>query len=224
MAYPDKVKVLATKYRRSGHSIKEISSILKISVSTASVWLNSIELDQKAQKRLKNRKILGQYKSRLIQKNKSKQLRDDADALSLNIINKVIVDSNLSALLCSFLYWAEGGKTGSHMSFSNSDLKMISTFMILFRSAYNPDENKFRCLVHIHEYHDDKEIKRFWSEVTGIPLAQFTKSYLKPHTKKRKKENYKGTVRISYYDSKIAVKIKSLYNTFTAELELRGVA
>lgn len=95
---------------------------------------------------------------------------------------------------------------------------MVKTFLKLLRSTFILDEKKFRALVHIHEYHNEKEIKAFWSKVTGIPLTQFNKSYLKTHTKKIIRKNYKGTISIRYYDYKIALELSFIYNIFAKKL------
>lgn len=57
--------------------------------------------------------------------------------------------------------------------------------------------------VHLHDYHDEKEMCDFWSSITQIPLVQFHKSYNKKSNHICKKEGYKGCVRIVYYDAHI---------------------
>ena len=100
----------------------------------------------------------------------------------------------------------------------NSDLKMIAVFMKLLRSSFKLDENKLKALVHIHDYHNDNEIKQFLTKITGIPVSKFSKSYLKTNTKIRIRDGYQGCLRIRYYDSKIALELRSIYNTFTDHL------
>lgn len=95
----------------------------------------------------------------------------------------------------------------------NSDPKMIETFLKLFRIAFTTNESKFRALVHIHEYHNGEKQRKFWSELTKIPINQFSKNYLKPHTKKRIRDGYQGCIRIRYYDATIALELRTFYNT-----------
>lgn len=64
----------------------------------------------------------------------------------------------IQKLLCAVLFWAEGSKNGT-IKFTNSDPKMISVFLKLFRATFEIDEKKLRAIVHIHEYHNDSEIK-----------------------------------------------------------------
>lgn len=221
MSYPIEIKEKAVKMRVKGYSLNEISHTLKIYKSTASAWLKEIELNHKAQERLESRHILGQYKAIQTAKVKRDLIKNKIDVISVNSIKKIKFNKELFKLLCSFLFWTEGGKsTDSYVFFTNSDPKMVATFVNLIRSSYKLDENKFRAMVHIHEYHNEKEIKNFWSKNTNIPLTQFSKSYQKPNTGKRIRANYMGTIRIRYYDYRIALELRSLYNTFVREIGL----
>lgn len=221
MVYSTNIKSKAVNLRKQGYSIKEIAKILKIAVSTSSSWLSDIKLSPEIKQILSQKKILGQYKSSIVIRERTRQRKLDSDLEARKLLKKIKNSREFDALLCSILYWAEGSKTGSLVSFTNSDPEMISIFLKLFRSAFDLDESKFRCLVHVHEYHNDLEEKRFWSKITSIPLSQFNQSYHKPHSGKRKKPNYHGTVSLRYYDFKIAVKIKSIYNMF---VQSRSVA
>ena len=127
-------------------------------------------------------------------------------------------DKNLSRVICSILFWAEGNKDFSHIRFTNSDPVMISTFLHYFRQSYMLDETKFRACIHLHEYHNATEIHDFWSQVTHIPPGRFRKAYLKPHTGIRKKDGYKGCITIYYFDSFIAHELQALYNAISLNL------
>lgn len=53
--------------------------------------------------------------------------------------------------------------------------------------------------------------KNYWSKLTKISISQFSKSYIKLHTGKRKRKGYKGSVRIRYYDSDLEKEIREIY-------------
>lgn len=204
----------AIKLRRQGYSLNEISQQLKISKGSASLWLKDISLNIQAQKRLTNKRVFAQKKANNTRKNKrniekqklSNSIHNQYKSLELNPI--------IYKLLCSFLFWAEGNKNTNNISFINSDPIMIKTFLKLFRKSFNLDEKKFRGLVHIHEYHNEKETIEFWSNISKIPINQFQKSYKKPHSKIRKRDNYKGSFRIRYYDAKISRELTQVYTSF----------
>lgn len=215
MAYSIKIKGRAIKLRKQGYSIKEISEILKIAKGTSSLWVSIVKLNKKAQARLKKRNVLGQYKSIEIARKRRQIKKAYFNRIALNSFKNIKLNKGLYKLLCAFLFWTEGGKsTDSYVYFINSDPKMVATFLKLLRRSFKIDEKKLRALVHIHEYHNEKQILNYWSKTTNLPLKQFTKSYKKPHTSKRKRENYKGSIRIRYYDYKIALELRSIYNTF----------
>lgn len=222
MAYSIEIKEKAKRLRKSGFSLKEISEKLGIAKSTASVWVAHIKLGAKARKRLKKRKIIGQYKAQQIKRIQRKKLLSQYHKKASKQLSLVKFDQKLHKLLSALFFWCEGGKnTRSHVEFINSDPIMIEVFVKLLRSAFNLDERKFRILMHLHEYHDEVKQKEFWSKITKIPKSQFTKTYWKPHTKKRKRENYPGCIRVSYYDAHIARQLHAWYNSFAKSL--RGV-
>ncbi len=133
------------------------------------------------------------------------QVRTEMDDLFIDMIFKKV--------LLSVLYWTEGGKrTTSHVTIINSDPEMIKVFLNCLRSCFTIDETKLRALVHIHGYHNDDDIKKYWSFVTKIPLSQFTKSYLKSNTGKRIRDGYQGSIRINYYDFRVVSELKIVYN------------
>ena len=103
------------------------------------------------------------------------------------------------------LYWAEGwkNKTGS-IAFSNSDPKMIKLFLKFLRKICGVYENRLHILLHLYEDQNERDLKRYWSEITEIPLDQFNASYIhqgKPGTY-NKKSKY-GTVSLRYCDKKL---------------------
>lgn len=218
MKYHPQVKQRAIVLRRKGYSIKEIAKVLGISVGTSSLWLRDIVITPSGLARLeeKNRvsRIKGVQVQQSLRKNRLNLLETKIKAQIKSVKeNKFFIKS-----LCAYLYWGEGNKTGSFVGFINSDPEMIRNFMFLLRSGFEVDETKFRGLMHLHEYHDQQKMANFWSQVSGIPLSRFSKTYIKPHTGKRKKKGYKGSLRIRYYDVKIAQELTLIYNTLSSEL------
>ena len=203
----------AKELRHKGYSFGEIAKKLQIAKSTAHLWVNKVELDEKALRELNKKRILARLKALKVMKNIRELRRDKIKKQVIELINKIKLNKEIKKLLCSFLYWGEGSKNTNSLIFTNSDPLMIKSFLKLLRASFKLDERKFRGLVHVHEYHDEKEIKNYWSKITNIPLSQFSKSYLKPHTGKNIKKGYKGTISISYYDYKIALELSFVSKT-----------
>ena len=205
MSYSIQIKTNAIELRKKGFSLSEIAKRLHISKSTISEWVSSIELSASAQKRLADKKIIGQYKSVLLKRELAVKKRKIAQELASKEISKIAFSKELLKLCCALLWWCEGNKDTTMVRFTSSDKTLIS---------------KFRALVHIHAYHDDETQKKYWSQITKIPLSQFNASFKKKNTGIRTKIGYPGCVAISYYDAKIAKELEAIYNAFTVN---RGV-
>ena len=161
--YDNSFKIKAIKLRVAGYSYGEISQKLNIAKSTASLWLRGVKLNINAKIRLRNRSINGLNSMIKTKRVARERLIKTFNNESTKFISKTNLDKGTCKLLCSLLYWAEGAKATQSFSLINSDPAMIRTFLILLRKAYNIDESKFRALVHIHEYHNDQLIKKYWS-------------------------------------------------------------
>ncbi len=220
MAYQIEIKERAIELRRHGYSLKEIAELLKIAKSTTSVWLANITLSVSAQKRLAQKQILGQYKTVLLKRKLRESRRKEEEAKASEVLKNLSLSKEYIRLCCVLMWWCEGNKNSSFLRFTSSDVTLIKNFLFLLRKGFVLDESKFRILIHLHTYHDDYTQKRFWSQVTGIPINQFHKSFQKINTGKRTKENYPGCIALTYYDVRIAKELEALYNVFTKS---RGV-
>lgn len=208
-------KLKAIALRRRGYSLSEIMHSVKASKSSVSVWVRNEPLTPAGRERLLTKIKLGQLISA---ENKRKRTRIQiADFVkeAEEDISKMVLDSLHGKFMCALLYWCEGTKNYFQgVNFINSDSRLVSTFLFLFRKSFSVDEGKFRCCVHIHEYHDANKQITFWSKVTHIPEKQFIKPYLKPHTGKRIKADYQGCISIRYHDNTMARRLYALGETF----------
>lgn len=220
MPYPIDVKEKAVNLRKQGYSIKEVAAKLNIAQSTSSVWLSNVILSTSAQKRLEKRRILGQYKSIFIRKIAREKHKAILEKITSEMLSTIHFSQTLAKLCCALIWWCEGNKDVTSVKFTSSDPTLIGNFLCLLRTGFKIDESKLRALVHLHEYHNNETQKQFWSNITGIPLTQFHRSYLKPNTGKRTKENYPGCLALVYYDAGIAKELEAIYNVFS---KFRGV-
>ena len=75
------------------------------------------------------------------------------------------------------LYAGEGGKRDGEVTFANNDPRMILFFCTWLRRFFEIDESRMRLRLYLHEGLDIAEASAFWSDLTGIPRAQFRKPY-----------------------------------------------
>jgi len=58
-----------------------------------------------------------------------------------------------------------------------------------FEKVFGIKPNSLKAWLNIYQQQDNEKIKKFWSDVTGIPIGNFGKSYIKPLNKDYKKNN-----------------------------------
>ncbi|MFA5021322.1 MAG: helix-turn-helix domain-containing protein [Patescibacteria group bacterium] len=209
------LKKRAVALRRKGHSIKEVAKNLNIAQSTVSSWLRNIKLSKSAQIRLDAHSKQGALRGVATNRRRSVAvLRGIRQQVSKDF-HQFDWTKEQKKLACALIFWAEGSKMSNCVGFTNSDPKMLATFINLLRDGFNIDESKLRLLIHIHEYHNDLKQRKFWSKVTGINIKQFNKSYIKPHTGKNKRKNYPGCASLRYYDYKVAIELTEIYKFFS---------
>ena len=194
MKYKERIR--AIKLRKRGLSYKAILKETSVSKSTLSIWLREIELTKEQKSKLLNRAEMAMYKA-------AKRKVANRIRRTNIIIEKAKKEvSGYKAhplfLIGISLYWAEGAKSQNEsVKFSNSDEKMINLMMQWFRQICKVPEKKFRVHVHMHSLHCRKDILKYWSKVTHIPLSQFYKPYVKKTSLgQRKNILYNGTCSI----------------------------
>lgn len=211
----------AKKLRKEGYSFREISILFNISKSTASLWCRNEALDKQAKARIKRLGDIGREKGKLtaIKKRKAELMLIDKNC---SVLNDRTYNINDYKLFLALLYWGEGGKTKNRFRFTNSDPKMMKSFLCLLRKAFFINEKKLYARIHLHEYHNQDEMINFWSSITGIEKNKLS-VYNKPHTGINKKFGYKGCVTVSYGDSRIFKEIFIIINRFIKKTNNAGL-
>lgn len=108
------------------------------------------------------------------------------------------------------LYWGEGykSKNAKHIDFANSDSKMVAVFMNFLRRICGINESKLRIYLYCYENQNPKELLKYWSNLTRIPLKNFTKPYIRKDFKEDKIGKMKnGLIHVRYYDKKLLVQV-----------------
>ena len=201
--------------RKEGYSLGEISRSIKVSKSSVSLWTRDVKLSPKAKKIIESKLTSGQKMAVKAHYEITRRKEELARDYAFNLVNKIKIDKNLAQLICSLLYACEGSKgPRSVLSFTNSDPKMIATFLKMFRMGFGVDESKFQVCVHLHDYHDEEKQLNFWSKTARIPREHFMRPYRKPHTGVNKKEGYEGCVRVNYYDISLRRKLLAIAEQF----------
>lgn len=206
----------AISMRQQGSSLREISLSLGISKSTASLWVRDVRLSKEALARLARIREDGRRKAGRTHTRLRRERLHKAYVYAKNLLSSISISPDTARLICALLYWCEGAKLRPQrtFSFTNSDPQLVETFLRLLREGFAVEESRLRLNLHIHEYHDPAQELLFWSNLTKIPLSRCHKPYVKPHTGKRTRENYRGCVSIRYLDIALGREVEAIAKVF----------
>jgi len=194
----------ATTLRSAGKSIDYIAKRLRVSKSTASIWVRNVSLTKEQKEKLQN---VSKNAGKLAFK-KTAQDRHQKHIQSLRFAQtegKKRVGSLSKRdihLVGLGLYWGEGYKKGSEeLGFTNSDPAMIAFFLDWMKIFFLIKKENFILRVSINSTHKKREktVLNFWSQKTGISLSQFTKtSFINTVQRKRypNEKTHYGTLRV----------------------------
>jgi predicted transcriptional regulator len=198
------IKNKVTQLRQEGYSIKEIAKEVNIAQSTVSLFVRKTKLNHKAKNILLRKRQAGREKAvRTIIRNREEREKRSI-IVAENFLEGVNITKAISFLVAAVSYECEGGKSNfGVLEFTNSDPVLIRLFLLSLRKSFLLDENKFRVVMHLHSYHNEKDEQIFWSDVTSIPKQLFTKTFQKKESGITRKEGYHGCVQIKYFDVNI---------------------
>jgi transcriptional regulator with XRE-family HTH domain len=189
------LKNKAIQLRKNGLSYGDIAKKLDISKSTASLWLHDIQLTPLQRKKLNANQAVhlntGPHSSYERRKNQIQKIQDKAE-------NEISFPLTKDAykLFGAALYWAEGNKVND-FTITNSDPLLIQFMCQWFYKIFDIKPSHLKAHLNIYTNQNDIQIKKFWSDITKIPLSQFGKSFIKPVNKNYKKNTlYYGTIKV----------------------------
>ena len=194
----------ARALRQQGESIREISRKLRSSKSTVSYWCRDIALSPQQIRLLVRKKERGAYVGRLraAEKKRASRMNSVASEMQKGAADIGKLDTKSLFALGLGLYWGEGYKSGNEeCGFTNSNPDIILAFMTWLWKIYKIPSKDLVLRVSVNDAHEkrEKEILRYWSNITGIPLKQFTKtSFVRTRSRKvyANPERHFGTLRV----------------------------
>jgi hypothetical protein len=204
-SYPKELREHARQLRRAGLTYGEIIAELggNIPGPTLQGWVADIRLTNEQQDHIREKQrnassgswhLLGEW-NRDQKRKRIQSAKDEA----MPIAKQLAQDRGALMLMASALYMGEGSKSEDGFSLGNSDPRIVSTWMALLRRNFDIDESKFACQLAISEGMDEQELKRYWSDVTGIPLNRFMRTSVRRKPSEKKREGYRGVCIVHYY-------------------------
>ena len=195
-----KMKEKAQILRARGLSYREILKVIPVAKSTISLWCRAVDLTIKQRKRLVDKsRTRGLVGIKAIQTMFWKR-RCEAFLEGVNL-GKRLASKDPELVAGLMLYWAEGTKN-STAAVTNSDPRIISYMAKWFTRYFNVKPEQFSISLHLHPGQNENKIKNYWSKLTGIPLINFRKSFIKLRGSGYRKNRLQNGV------AKIAVRMK----------------
>jgi hypothetical protein len=174
MAHIPTVREQVFKLRKEGYSYGYISEKTRISKSTLSGWLaeipytpNKVTIERIG----KARAASGFWKA----KRKLESIMS-AEKEAKKDIGKITKRDLF--MLGIGIYIGEGSKTGNAMRVINADPKIIKFIVKWLEGTSGLSRENFRIRLHVYPDNDIKECINFWSNMSGIPIKQFQKTYI----------------------------------------------
>lgn len=223
MSIDPALKRKAIELRLAGKSYTQIIKRLNLkSKGTLSAWFRELELPEKSKKLLRNNMTRATERGLLEFNRKRSRLIQEENKVAYEIgLRKIGKLNNREILLLgAALYWGEGTKyerkNGSiALVFTNSDSEMIWIFMRFLRQILNVPEERIRAGIHMYSRveTDVQQARRYWSDVTKLPVDRFYISQLVSGASSLKKDKNKlphGTLGIRINDRKIFFHVKGM--------------
>lgn len=186
--------IQARELRNKGESVKNIAQTLGVSRGTASHWVRDMILTVEQLEALRQSSIkgseLGRLRGSLIQKERRLKIIEDAAIRGRDQLTNLSDREFLIAGVA--LYWGEGCKKTNRMEFCNSDPRMVKFLTLWLMDCFDIKKEDIKCRVGINISHIDRELKvrQYWSNITEIPLKQFTKTSFKRVISKKIYNNF----------------------------------
>lgn len=213
----EKIKELRLK----GNTYGEIVSQLKIKIPKSSLsWIvRNTSLPVSYQKRIDKLNLTNLNYARRVAHEmcaiKREKLFARIKSVNLPIAQK-IKDKDTAKIALAMLCLGEASKYNpkGNRSFNlgSSDPRIIILFLKLLEYCFEFHIEKVRATVQCRADQNTNYLRKYWLKVTGIPERLFYKPQIDPRTigKPTLKGNYKGVLRIDYFDSRVHLELESL--------------
>ena len=174
----EKKRKLARRLRLKGWSLRSIASKIKCSKGTVSRWIRDIPLTEEQIKRLKSNQDKGRAKAANHPNSPKKKWEKIRSQIIKSSAKDIAKKYSLQELkyIGTALYWAEGYNRSRYVfAFSNSDPAMIKIIIRFLLEVCKVPSDKLRGRVNIHPHLNIEKAKKYWSNISSIPLSQFQK-------------------------------------------------
>lgn len=192
------------KRRKAGYSIQDLMK--EFSMPKTTIWhhVHDIKLSEEQRNKIKEK----QGGSKL----RAEKQWEKANSLASQIVRFIDLDE-ITPVVLSLLYWAEGNKKG--FVFTNTDPNMIRIFLKVLRDKFGVKNASIKAVIRINNFQNPSECLNYWQKITNIPFRNITTD-LNPVQNKGK--SIYGVLRITVIKGG---KILKLVDSLNKELTLK---
>jgi|SRR5579859_7945352 len=207
----EKVKELRGEGKTYGEIRRAVG--MEISKSTLSFWCRTVVLSEEQLKRIENLSNNNLSKAWVVLKRKRDEFFEDLKQTNIPLADKIFKPFAAKialAMLC--LGEASKSKGASSFFLGNSDPRIVVLFLKLLKHCFDFRIEKVRCTVQCRADQNIPALETYWQKVTNVPTKYFYKSQIDPRTigKPILKAEYKGVLRVDYFDRKVQLELESL--------------
>lgn len=204
-------KIEARKLRRGGKSVKEIATTLGVGRSSISVWVRDIELTAKQKQRLSVRGVAIDVMERRRATRYANETKIRTTFLEEGLARITGIQEIDIFMLGIGIYLGEGSKTDrGKIELSNTDPRIIQIFILFLIRSCGYSIKNMHAHVGIHSHLSINIAEKYWSDISGIPLKQFSKTSIQ-RSRAGKGERDKlpfGTFSVAVYDTAARVRLE----------------
>jgi transcriptional regulator with XRE-family HTH domain len=200
--------------RAEGRTLADIAELLGVSKSSVSLWVRDVDFVPKGRRAPANRRPHPQHIAKLAE-------ITECNERGIERIGTLSDDAFLAA--GAALYAGEGSKRDGKVTFANTSSAMMAFFCAWLRRFFEIDESRLRVRGYLHEGLDLDAAEEFWSGVTSVPRAQFTRAYrAQPDPSIRTVKHEFGCGYVDYHCSRTHRKIMGLVRALLTSEALPG--
>ena len=192
-------KTVKQLYWKKNYNVNEISKKLDISVWSLYDFMNRNNISRRS------------YSEASYVANRGKP--------QFKIKNELSIQEQKLKVAGIMLYWAEGTSGGSTVDFANSSPQMVKVFLRFLREICGADNKRLRIYLYAYQYQNINKLKSYWSYLTGVPLSQFTKPYVRiGNANISGRKLLYGLVHVRYNDKKLLETIRTWINEYISKV------
>ena len=204
----------ARELRAQSCTLQDIATELGVSKSSVSLWVRDVDFIPNPRRRSRR-----QRPSSLLVRKLAEIERCDQDGIEL--IGRMTRREFLVAGVA--LYAGEGAKTDGAVKFANTNPALITFFVTWLRTFFVVDESRLRISLYLHEGLDLLAAIAYWSQLTRIPVRQFTKPYRAvADPSRRRAKHLMGCPCVVYSDATMHRRVMGLVRALSSTAALPG--